>query len=170
MKPCFSIESITEGTGGHFYRYGYGYGCSLRVLGTGTGVGCGCWVRVQVLSIVGYGYGNWYWVPLLGPGTGVGYMFGCGHRTYVPYPCTVSMYRATVPMYGTHLQYHRTHRTHVPYPWTVPTVPTIRTQLATDLYSKRFFDIFDISLKLIYTLFHKKNKNRLPDRSLTGYV
>ena len=149
MKPCFSIESITEGTGGNFYRYGYGYGCLVRVLG--TGVGCGCWVQVRVLGIVGYGYANWYWVPLLGADTGVGYMFGCGHRTYVPYPCTVPMYRATVPMYSTHLPYHHTHRTHVPYPWTAPTVPTIRTQLATDLASD-----FLISLKLINIFFDLK--------------
>ena len=129
MKPCFSIESITEGTGGHFYRYGYGYGCSVRVLGTGTGVGYGCWVRV-----LGTGTGVGYcWVRLrelvlgillLGAGTGVGYMFGCRHRTHVPYPCTVPMYRATVPMYSTNLPSHRTHRTHVPYPPYPPYVPS----------------------------------------------
>ena len=121
MKPCPSIGLLRRGTGGHFYRYGYGYGCSVRVLGTGTGVGYGCWVQV-----LGTGTGVGYcWVRLrelvldillLGAGTGVGYMLGCRHRTHVPYPCNVPMYRATVPMYGIHLPYHRTHRTHVPYP------------------------------------------------------
>ena len=150
MKPCPSIGLLRRGTGGHFYRYGYGYGCSVRVLG--TGVGCRCWV------ITGTGVG-YCWVLLrelvlgmllLGAGTGVGYMFGCRHRTHVPYPCNVPMYRATVPMYGIHLPYHRTHRTHVPYPWTVPTVPTIRTQLAADLASD-----FLISLKFINNLLNK---------------
>ena len=95
MKPCFSIESITEGTGGHFYRYGYGYGCSVRVLGTGTGVGYGCWVRVLGTGTsVGY-----CWVRLreLVLGTVVGCGYGCWvnvwvrapyllYRTHVPYP------------------------------------------------------------------------------------
>ena len=95
MKPCFSIESITEGTGGNFYRYGYGYGCLVRVLGTGTGVGYGCWVRV-----LGTGTGVGYcWVRLreLVLGTVVGCGYGCWvnvwvrapyllYRTHVPYP------------------------------------------------------------------------------------
>ena len=47
-------------------------------------------------------------------------------------------YRTTAPMY-------RAHRTHVPYPWTVPTVPTLRTQLATDLaadFLNIFFEVY----------------------------
>ena len=131
MKPCFSIESFTEGTGRHFYRYGYGYGSSVRVLGTGTGVGrwvrdgmgvgCGCWVRVRALGIVGYGGRNWWWVLLLGVGTGVEYIcLGAG----------------TVPMYHTHAPCHRTWVRHSstvppytrPYPCTVPMSRTHRTR------------------------------------------
>ena len=174
MKPCPSIGLLLRGTGGHFYRYGYGYGCSVRVLGTGTGVGYGCWVQV-----LGTGTGVGYcWVRLrelvlgillLGAGTGVGYMFGCRHRTHVPYPCTVPMYRATVPMYGIHSTVPPYPSYPVPYPWTVPTVPTIRTQLAADLASD-----FLISLKFINNLLNKNIffilKDRLLDRLLTGYV
>ena len=148
MKPCFSIEAVTEGTGGHFYRYGYGYGCSVRVLGTGTGVGYGCWVRV-----LGTGTGVGYcWVRLrelvLGTVVGCGYgcwvMFGCGHRTY----CTVPMYRAHVPCHRTHVQHSSTVPPYPSYPCTVPMNRTHRTHHTypvSDRSSKRFFDIFEIN-------------------------
>ena len=53
----------------------------------------------------------------------------------------------------------------VPYPCTVPTVPTIRTQLATDLATDFYFFLYQKNI-----LFSMISKNRLLDRSLTGYV
>ena len=133
MKPCFSIESITEGTGGHFYRYGYGYGCSVRVLGTGTGVGYGCWVRV-----LGTGTGVGYcWVRLreLVLGTVVGCGYGCWvnvwvrapyllYRTHVPCPCTVPPHPCTAQIYRPTVPIVPMYRTHEPYPPYPPYVPS----------------------------------------------
>ena len=164
MKPCPSIGLLRRGTGGHFYRYGYG--CWVRVRVLGTGVGCRCWVRVRVLGIVGLRLRELVLGILL---------FGCGYGCWVyvwvpaPYPCTVPMYRAHVPCHRTHVRYSSTVPPYPSYPWTVPTVPTIRTQLAADLASD-----FLISLKFINNLLNKNIffslKDRLLDRLLTGYV
>ena len=163
MKPCPSIGLLLRGTGGHFYRYGYGYGCWVRVLGAGVGYGYGCWVLLGTVTGIGLGY------------TVVGCGYGCWVYVWVPapYPCTVPMYRAHVPCHRTHVRYSSTVPPYpsypVPYPWTVPTVPTIRTQLAADLASD-----FLISLKFINNLLNKNIffilKDRLLDRLLTGYV
>ena len=161
MKPCFSIESITEGTGGHFYRYGYGYGygCSVRVLGTGTGVWYGCWARV-----LGTGTGVEYcWVRLRE--LVLGTVVGCGYRCWAyvwvraQYLCTVPMNHAHVPCHRTHVRYSSTVPPYPSYPCTVPMYRTHRTHHTypvSDRSSNRFL--------------LKKIKNRLLDRSLTGYV
>ena len=121
---------------------GYGYGCWVRVLGAGVGYGYGCWVLLGTVTGIGIGYRCWVRVRVLGK------CLGAGTVPIVPCPCTVPPYPCTAQIYRP----------------TVPIVPTIRTQLATDLASD-----FLISLKLI-NIYFLINKIKSVARSVANWV